>query len=266
MNIIETIGGIFFKDYSVDTYPILVASALHEEMTPLLAGKKWSYISDDQNIRQYKVTNSKKRSYNVISYSLNRMGMPMNGVGITKTIEILKPKYVIFIGTCAGLNKKTDTNTNGENEGDVLIPDYIYAYDSGKHNDKGVFKVEHRHYDVSQNLRSIVSDMLQTIRKPRFKVELDCGFCSGASVVSYKKMRDNIIKSANRKVAGFDMEAYVLACINQLYPNIETIVLKGIMDFGEHKDDKFKRKAKVNSAKIADELINYIVENDSKLL
>jgi nucleoside phosphorylase len=266
MKIKNLFGSLFFENLADEKYSILVASALREELTPFLKGENWTNAKHDKNIRIFNKTNSRRRNFNVVSYSINKMGMPINGVGLTKVIERYEPKYVIFIGTCAGLNPKSSSNKSGNSEGDVLIPDYIYAYDSGKHNDKGEFKIEHRHYDVSQNLRGIAIDMLEEIRKTRFEVDTDCGFCSGASVVSNKDMRDAIVNDANRKVAGFDMEAYVLACINNEYPNVETIVIKGIMDFGKKKSDSNKKKAKENCAKIAKELVSYIIENDSTLL
>ena len=137
------------------------------------------------------------------------MGLPVNGVALTNVIRNYEPRYVIFIGTCAGLNP-------GDNKkGDVLIPEYVYAYDSGKYDDTGKFKVEHRHYDLSQTIRTMASDMIQKNAKYKFGIEQNCGFCSGASVVSNKTKRNQIIKGKNRKVAGFDMEAYSLAVINQ---------------------------------------------------
>ena len=183
------------------------------------------------------------------------MGLPVNGVALTNVIRNYEPRYVIFIGTCAGLNP-------GDNKkGDVLIPEYVYAYDSGKYDDTGKFKVEHRHYDLSQTIRTMASDMIQKNAKYKFGIEQNCGFCSGASVVSNKTKRNQIIKGKNRKVAGFDMEAYSLAVINQFCIGVDTIVIKGIMDFGEKKSDLWKEKAKNNSALIANDLINYMIEH-----
>ncbi len=46
-----------------------------------------------------------------------------------------------------------------------------------------------------------------------------------------------------------------------MYPDVETLVIKGIMDFGENKNDQLKETAKQNAAKVTDDLINYIVNN-----
>jgi nucleoside phosphorylase len=94
-----------------------------------------------------------------------------------------------------------------------------------------------------------------------FNIKPACGFCSGSSVVSSREMIDKIERDANRKVSGFDMEAYVLAVINHLFQDVDTIVIKGIMDFGVNKGDKYKKIARDNSAKVADDLIKYIIDH-----
>lgn len=246
---------------TAESTPILIASALHQELTPFLKKHKWTPEAHDKNVKRLNFANSKGQKFNLIAYSLNQMGMPLNGVALTKVIEQYNPRYVIFIGSCAGLNPKTSKNKDGNTEGDVLIPEYIYAYDSGKYNDKGEFKIEHRHYDVGRNIRGIAADMLEVkVQGRRFKVTQDCGFCSGASVMSNKERINEITKSSNRKLAGLDMEAYVLACINNQFPLTETLVIKGIMDFGKKKSDSFKKKALDNSATIANDLVKYIIE------
>jgi nucleoside phosphorylase len=240
---------------SKDYYSFLVVSALHEEMEPFLKGKNHTYIGNESELKKYGVQNSKGTVFNVLCYSSNKMGMPFNGVAITRIIERYSPRYVLFIGTCAGLRR-----TKYLKEGDVLIPEYIYAYDSGKHDDKGVFQIEHRHYEVSSSLRTLANDMISE-KKYLFNIKQSCGFCSGSSVVNSKDMIEKIENEANRKVSGFDMEAYVIAVINQLYKEVETIVIKGIMDFGINKKDTYKQVAKENSAKVADDLIRYIIDH-----
>jgi nucleoside phosphorylase len=238
-------------------YHIMVASALNEEMTPFLDNHrgKWKYLNKEKTLKTFEIQNSKGTKFNVLTYSVDKMGLPVNGVALTDIIRQYAPRYVIFIGTCAGLQP------DEHKEGDVLIPEYVYAYDSGKYDDTGKFKVEHRHYDLSQTLRTLVADMINEKAKYRFNIEQNCGFCSGASVVSNKAKRKQIIDGKNRKVAGFDMEAYSLAVINQFCNGVETMVIKGIMDFGEKKGDNFKIKAKNNCAKIANDLIFYMVEH-----
>lgn len=242
------------------TYPFLVASALQEELDPLLALHKHAkYLPDEPMAKTLALFNSNGKVFNIIAYSINKMGMPFNAVALTRIIEKFKPTYVIFIGTCGGLRKN-----NGFKEGDVLIPEYIYAYDHGKYDDTGKFQIEHRHYDVSDLLRTLTADMIQENKKQyRFNFDLQCGFCSGSSVVSFSQMRDRIKKVANRKVMGFDMEAYVLAIIKQLYADVHTLVIKGVMDFGARKKDTHKKAAKQNAATLANDLLKFIVDKNS---
>jgi hypothetical protein len=238
-------------------YHVLVASALNEEMAPFLKQYKgeWKYLNKEKTLKTFQVKNNKGTIFNILVYSVDKMGLPVNGVALTNVINTYNPRYIIFIGTCAGLQPENN------HEGDILIPEYVYAYDSGKYDDKGVFKVEHRHYDLSQTLRTMVSDMIEQNRKYKFGIEQNCGFCSGASVVSNKIRRNQIIRGKNRKVAGFDMEAYAIAVINQFCLNVDAIVIKGIMDFGEKKEDKYKTVAKRNSARVANDLILYMIEH-----
>jgi nucleoside phosphorylase len=240
----------------IDFYQFLVVSALQEEMEPFLKGKKYTYINNQSELKKYVVQNSKGSNYNILCYSSNKMGMPYNGVSISRIIERYSPRYVIFIGTCAGIKKGANLK-----EGDVLIPEYIYAYDSGKYDNKGIFQIEHRHYDVSSSLRTLAHDMISKGTNYSFSIKHSCGFCSGSSVVSSKEMVKKIETDANRKVLGFDMEAYVIAVINHLYKEVDTIVIKSIMDFGVNKGDTFKKKAKENSAQVADDLIKYIIDH-----
>lgn len=237
-------------------YSILVASALHEELNQLLKDQHWSYANEDQLTKTYRVGDVKGNVFHIICYSSNKMGMAFNGVALTKMIEQYKPSFVLFIGTCAGFRK-----TKTLKQGDVLVPEYIYEYSSGKHRAKK-FEIEYRHYDVSPVLTTFVNDMLSKRFRPfKFNVKDTCGFCSGSSVVNSVKMKKSIEDSANRKVLGFDMEAYVIAVINHLYDDVETLVIKGIMDFGSKKNDLFKKTAIKNSTIFTNELIEYIINN-----
>jgi nucleoside phosphorylase len=237
-------------------YDVLVASALHEEVQPLLKGKHWDYVHEEKHAKTYRVSDVYGTVYHILCYSPNKMGMPYNGVALTKIIEQFGPRILLFIGTCAGFDK-----TKKIKKGAVLVPEYIYDYGSGKHQKKKFF-TEYRPYDVSSSLLTFLEDMINQRSLPYdFNVELSCGFCSGASVVDSRSLKQAIEKKAGRKVLGFDMEAYVIAVINSLYHNTEALVLKGIMDFGVKKTDKDKKRAKANAAKVTDDLVTYLVNN-----
>jgi nucleoside phosphorylase len=238
-------------------HDILVASALQEEMAPLIEGKHPDYVGTDPLMKTYRVSTLFGTVHHILCYSADKMGMPYNGVALTRIIEQIKPKFLLFIGTCAGFDK-----TKRLKKGAVLIPEYIYDYGSGKHLKKKFF-AEYRPYDVSSGLIALAKDMIdQRSSRYKFNVEPSCGFCSGASVVDSRKLKKSIEKGAGRKVLGFDMEAYVIAVINHLYNSqTQSLVIKGIMDFGEKKTDKDKKRAKMNSAKVCDDLITHMINN-----
>ena len=99
------------------------------------------------------------------------------------------------------------------------------------------------------------------------KTKTDEHFCSGAAIIDNAAKRDEIKSIAPRKVSGLDMEAYSIACINNILKveGKKLSVIKGIMDFCENKAGSEKAENKKlaisNSAKFTKELIMYIDEH-----
>jgi nucleoside phosphorylase len=167
------------------------------------------------------------------------------------------PIYTFFIGTCAGL----DSNKNII--GDVLIPQNIYNYESGKHKDDGTFESDHHCYSTDDDMRKY-GEIVKNRVSNKFRIITDEHFCSGSAVVDYKSKKEEIKNGLPRKVNGLDMEAYSIACINYILreEGKKLSVVKAIMDFGENKEigDKNMDKeiAMKNSAKATLEIIKYI--------
>jgi nucleoside phosphorylase len=242
---------------SKETYNFLVVAALQEELNEFYKVNK-SFSKRTQKEGGAFEINYKfdGNIVKIITYTPNKMGMPFNAAALMNIISIHEPHYTIMIGTCACIAKN-------HNLGDVLIPDRVFSYESGKY-EKGVFKPDYVAHSTGEELRK-QAELLKSIigNELNFNVTTDEDFCSGGAVVDDIEISKEIIKNCGRKLSGLDMEAYAVACINTvLKGNKELLVIKGISDFakdkGECEQTGNKELAKKNSAKYTYELIKYL--------
>lgn len=256
--------GILIKQKNVETplqYEYLVCSALQEELMAFYS------LSDSFKVKKHLDEGAvevsikiKNRKVKILTYSSGKMGMPYNAVALMKIVTKHNPAYTFFIGTCAGLNKAK------QNYGDVLVPDAIFSYESGKHEDNGKFKPDHINFETDGEIRRY-AEIIKSKFASKFNVFTDENFCSGAAVIDNMSIRDKIKQASPRKVTGLDMEAFSISCMNNILKTDKKkfSVIKSIMDFGENKSKseakKNKETAKTNSAKFAFELLKYIEEN-----
>lgn len=190
------------------------------------------------------------RSVSVIVASDDKMGMPATATLATKMILSFKPKYLIMLGICAGVNGKVE-------EGDVIITEYAWDYGSGKHElvkdfwgvKREIFKpyINQIQLDVSLEmiLKQVVSDKkyvadIQTQWNSNHVPMVNVltahigPFASGSAVIA----NERIVKEINTnhgKLQGFDMEAYAVFHSARHTPPCTTkpIVMKSVSDFGD---------------------------------
>lgn len=244
------------------TYNFLVVAALQEELNAFT--EQTSNLSRIMKLTsgavEYQYKFSKKYHINILTYTPNRMGMAYNAASIMRVIMKHHPLYTFFIGTCAGLD------SDKQKKGDVLVPQMIYNYESGKHKEDGFFHPDHQGFETDEEVRKI-AEIIKNKYDRKFSVYTDENFCSGSAIVDNTDKVVEILKNSPRKVTGLDMEAYSLACINYILKEEKkrVTVIKGIMDFGQMKLESEKANskdvAKVNSAKFTLGLIEYIYEN-----
>jgi len=242
---------------SKDTYNFLVVAALQEELN------EFYKINQSFSKRTTKEGGANEISYTsngttvkILTYTPNKMGMPFNAAAIMNIIALHEPVYTFMIGTCACIAKDHKL-------GDILIPDRVFSYESGKF-EKGVFKPDYLAHSTGEELRK-QAELLKSIIGSRlsFNITTDEDFCSGGAVVDDIELSKEIITRCGRKLSGLDMEAYSIACINTvLKGNKELLVIKGISDFakdkGEAEKSGNKELAKKNSAKYTYELIRHL--------
>jgi|GEM_PF-2107556 len=237
-------------------YKYLVASALQEELNSFL-----QKLNPEQRhlpsgvVLSYYEHHGKK--IEVLAYSADKMGMPYNAAKLMQIIMMYRPRYILYIGICAGLKLHP--------LGTVLIPKKVFSYESGKL-EKGKFLPDYNSYDTSEFLRKCASDLNdKDFNSFGYKVTTDEDFSSGSAVINDEGKVTEIIEKGARKLSGLEMEAYSVACINDiLKPASEALVIKGISDRAVNKDDSeidgSRDLAKRNAADFALRLISYMEE------
>ncbi len=258
-------NGWFFKPKltvsSKKTYNYLVASAIQEELTEFynLSSKlkRHQKVEGGAVVLTFEI--EKKREIEILTFSSNKMGMAYNGASLMKIMCIHEPIYTFFIGTCAGISPDHKT-------GDVLVPHQVFNYESGKYNSSGGFEPDHIGYETDNEIRKYAEVVKNRVSR-QFKVTTDENFCSGSAVIDNPAKKAQILSQLPRKVTGLDMEAFSVACIQNILKGEgrRLGIVKGIMDYGENKSQSEKSKNKAlaisNSAKFTLELIRYIDEN-----
>ena len=242
-----------------ETYNFLVVAALQEELNEFFKVNQSFKKKKKKEGGAFEISyTSKGKQINILTYTPNKMGMPFNAAALMNIISIHKPIYTIMIGTCACIAKDHKL-------GDVLIPDRVFSYESGKY-EKGEFKPDYATHSTGEELRK-QAELLKSLLtgKLKYNVTTDEDFCSGGAVVDDLEISKEIIKRCGRKLSGLDMEAYSLACINTVLKGVnELLVVKGISDFakdkGETESKGKKELAKTNSAHFAFELIKHLQE------
>lgn len=251
---------LIFKANSICMrYKYLVASALQEELDEFLkrVNPNTKPLDLDVSLTSHKHSD---KTIEVLTFSANRMGMPYNAAKLMQIIMTFQPKYVLFIGICAGLKDHP--------LGSVLVPQKVFSYESGKLNN-GRFLPDYTSYHTSDIFRKRAQSLQnKDFNSFGYEVITDEEFSSGSAVINDEAKVKEIQEGGARKLSGLEMEAYSIACINEiLNPNCQALVIKGISDKAVNKDssevDGSREKAKKNAADFALRLINYIEENES---
>jgi nucleoside phosphorylase len=234
-------------------YTYLVAAALQEELhafIKLTGGKQSMPDSDEVSIL------IGHEEHKVAVFSADKMGMPYNAGAIMDVYHRLKPKFVLYIGTCAGL---------GDYDfGTVMIPIRAFSYESGKLSE-GNFLSDYIAYDFGMQLRKWAGDCAYSEEASLpYKVITDEDICSGAAVVDDYQRVAEIRNKGSRKLRALEMEAFALACLNHMLQGMcEFLVIKAISDKAMKKDEAEKNNgkeiAKANAADFAFRFLKYLI-------
>ncbi len=104
------------------------------------------------------------------------MGMPYNAASIMRIMSLHEPIYTFFIGTCAGLYPDI------HKAGDILVPHFIFNYESGKYGEDGEFESDYISFDTDEDIRKY-AEIIKTRVSKQYSVTTDENFCSGGAVI-----------------------------------------------------------------------------------
>jgi nucleoside phosphorylase len=252
-----------------ESYDIAIVTAIHIEFVHVVRllknpkeihkkdGTKVSYcigsfIEGDKNLK-------------VVVACANQMGMTAAGVVALNLAYKTFPTILIMTGICAGIGGKV---------GDILIPESLWDYGSGKRDlrdkasSKGAQPVQENTFkqyrstaQISpsfigrmcelQNQRKYLDGILSGYQNPTWTslpdiISTHIGpFSSGSAVIANDNILDEI-KSQDGKLIGFDMEAYAIAyaCQNiDIRPRPIPLIFKSTSDGGDkNKNHKYKEE------------------------
>jgi nucleoside phosphorylase len=125
------------------SYKYLVVSALQEELDEFMLKVSPSTEELELDVMLAKIQHRSK-SVEILTFTADKMGMPFNAAKLMQIILSFRPKFIFFIGICAGIKDHPP--------GSVLIPKRVFSYESGKY-ENGVFSPDYTSYDTSDVLR-----------------------------------------------------------------------------------------------------------------
>ena len=196
-----------------------------------------------------------------------RMGVAASCVLTGNIIHYFKPDYVIMCGIAAG---------TGENEGqiygDVLVPDMVWDYSSGKFVSPAEGEISFGDIGFIPRPSTIEADkdLLKIVENTRhlpdneYHIHIGHMAC-GSSVVANRKLVDQQVTSLFPGTVGLDMESYgvLYAAAHAPAPKPKALVVKSICDFANaEKADDFQRFAAYTSSGY----LRYLLENKLPLL
>ncbi|SKA77858.1 Nucleoside phosphorylase [Pantoea ananatis] len=225
-------------------------------------------FSDDPTGYSFGSKNTSSRAFSLVAASPRRKGMPASASLAMKMIERFKPKIIVMLGICAGVEAKV-------NIGDIIVGDPLWDWGSGKlaqdRYGSKVFQasphqvsIEHRISQLAMeigNLPSFATQILQgwTGNFPQGRVNVHVGpLASGAQVIAADNALCDILKQ-NRDLLGIDMEAYAVmtASDHSRNPSPIGLVVKSVCDYADSdKHDCWQEYAAYTSAAFFDLLIS----------
>lgn len=239
-------------------YDFGVVCALEEELAPFM--EKTVPDSTRQNTingihyRKSILRTVSGLELNFIAACSSDMGIADASIIATHMASYLGVKTIYMIGVCGG------RETVGVNIGDVIIPDASIAFQRGKlkedgfspdietamPKEAGLIKSANAKTILSELFDDYVKDYLKkyrstfTIQEPHIHYET---IACADYVIDKKDKLDEIAQMvAKRKLCAVDMESYAIFRVGQIL-DVDTMVIKSVMDLTNNKSDKYKSYA-----------------------
>lgn len=245
-----------------------VVSALAEEMQPFLEKieNKSNFNINKHSLTIGTLTTTSGNLIRIVTAQQQSMGTVDASILGSILITNCNIKSLFMIGVCGGRDGIVKI-------GDILVPHDILAYQKGKITEKGLIldvETANSSFNESNNFSNkcdgIIQDIYQTyqtklinkgegldvIKRP--ELHFDPMAC-GENVIDKPGSIDRIAKITGRsKICGLDMESYAIFRLNTAF-DINTCVIKSVMDLAKNKNDKYKGYASFISANFLYEIL-----------
>ena len=243
-----------------DYYVALITATATEEAGLRHMYENWTPVFLEGDNQKYYETSFERggKTFKIVTARQSEMGMTAAGVLTMKMISLFCPKYVIMVGIAAGIAKQ---NTEEQIYGDVIVPDVVWDYASGKFVSSqranvtfgGVGFIPRPHFVNTDDA------MLEAVESAMESVENECHvhigpMACGATVVANSEVVEKQIHSQYGNTAALDMESYaVMYAVKEApVPRPKGLVIKGVCDYAdEEKNDQYQKFAAYNSAQFA---------------
>ena len=251
------------KAPAIDVLIITAKTVEAEMLEEVLPGVRGEWYLSGLMCRRYFVKMSTGDSVAAMLITQPNMGLTSAAITATKAIQVLKPRLVIMVGICAGVE---DTASIG----DVVIARFVLDYGSGKLTENDFYPNYHpiqtdpglvSLFESLARKRDVLSRISKSFgnrgNKPRRKLRVVCGpMGSGQAVVTDSKLVQSILKH-QRDLRAIDMEAYGIAHAALEAPRgpVPAIVVKGVSDLCIGKNDDYQKYAAYVSAAFAVEFL-----------
>jgi len=202
----------------------------------------------------------------VVAASPNKKGMPSSAAVASKLTLMYRPKYLVMLGICAGIEGKS-------NLGDIVVADPTWDWGSGKRGidteGSPVFHAAPYQIQLNNGISQLASDMaseasvLGAIRggwvkaTPQGVLKVHVGpMASGASVIADDSSARSIA-TQNRELLAIEMEGYAVMAAAEYAddPKPTAMIIKSVCDYADaKKNDDWQLYAAYTSAAFADQL------------
>jgi len=236
-------------------YEFGIVCALEEELEPFM--EKAVKNATRQNAiggihyRKSILRTKSGRELNFIAACSSAMGIADASIIATHMASRLGVKTIYMIGVCGG------RESEGVNIGDVIIPSASIAFQRGKlkedgfspdietatPKEKGLIKSPKAKTILSELFKEYISDYVKkhhstlTLQEPALHYE---AMACADYVIDKAGALDGIAGMvAKRKLCAVDMESYAIFRVGQLL-DVETVVIKSVMDLTNNKSDRYK--------------------------
>jgi len=254
-----------------EKYDVCIVAAVDVEMEQLkrLWGD-WKLVDYQRDSTRYFSTNFVDKNGDarkILIAQQSEMGMASSTFLSTKLIIQFEPKYLIMVGIAASTKDEYGF-------GDIIIPDTIWNYSSGKfikeNDSEAKLLPDAKSLLLNPRIRDIIyqtdfGNELYNIKRefsgnhPDSELKIAKGpMACGAAVISDFSIVKDWVLSHSRKNVGLDMESYGIffAANNSFVSNTLPLCIKSISDFADtKKGDAYQRYAAYTSSSFAKLLI-----------